>query len=215
MYTNRQPVRRHSRPVGQEAMFWRPTDRQAVRKIVLAAKRYELVSRRPGRRNGAIGSVAIEILDLLGNLVSFRSGRLDPSIATMQRLLKRSRDAVVTALKALRQHGFLDWLRRYVPTGNTGKGPQVQQTSNAYALRMPKAALRLLPGHGQPPPVPDDHSAILEACKAAIDEHRATLPLDQRTLFDVEDPDLAQSLVRLARGIMTERGSGQRSEPSV
>ena len=57
---------------------------------------------------------------------------------------KRSKDAVVRALAALRRHGFVDWLRRYIPTGNLGAGPQVQQTSNAYRLALPPAAERLL-----------------------------------------------------------------------
>ena len=129
--------------------------------------------------------------------------------------VRRSRAAVVEALKALRRHGFIDWLRRYIPTGNTGKGPQVQQTSNAYRLLMPARALRLLPGMGQPAPVPDDYSTILEARREALDEHRASLPLDQRTLFDVEDDELAQSLVRLARGVMQQREFTERTEPQA
>jgi hypothetical protein len=60
------------------------------------------------------------------------------------RKLRRSKDAVVRALQALRAHGFLDWLRRYVPTGQEGRGPQVKQTSNAYRLSMPARAMRLL-----------------------------------------------------------------------
>jgi len=39
-------------------------------------------------------------------------------------------DAICKALKLLQKHSFLDWLRRYVLTGNDGSGPQVQQTIN-------------------------------------------------------------------------------------
>ncbi len=95
--------------------------------------------------------MAIELLELFANLVNFRTGRLDPSIETLMRYLRRSRDAIVRALKALRQHGFLDWLRRYIPTGNQGRGPQVQQTSNAYRLSLPARALRLLGRMGMAP----------------------------------------------------------------
>jgi hypothetical protein len=62
--------------------------------------------------------------------------------------------------------------------------------------------LRLLSRQGQPAPVPDDHSLAQEAHRDAIDEHRATLALDQRVMFDVEDEGLAQSLMRWAKGVM-------------
>ena len=103
-------------------------------KIVLAARRFELVTRQPGARSGALGFVALEVLDFLANLVDWKTGRLDPSLDYIMGRLKRSRDAIVRALSALRAHGFLDWIRRYVPTGNEGRGPQVRQTSNAYRL---------------------------------------------------------------------------------
>ena len=60
----RTPVRRHSRAAGKcESVFWRRTDRQQVRQIVLAARRYELAGRQPGARNGPLGGVAIELLE--------------------------------------------------------------------------------------------------------------------------------------------------------
>ncbi|WP_307960296.1 hypothetical protein [Sinorhizobium medicae] len=78
----RTPVRRQSRAAGRcEGVFWRRTSRQEVRQIVLAARRYELTCREPGSRNGPLGGVAIEVLELFANLVNFRTGRLDPSIA--------------------------------------------------------------------------------------------------------------------------------------
>lgn len=206
------PVRKHSHLAGRcEAMFWKRTDRQEVRKIALAARRYELATRQPGARNGALGFVALEVLELFANLVSFKTGRLDPSIEYLMAKLKRSRDAIVRALKALRAHGFLDWLRRYVPTGNEGRGPKVQQTSNAYRLSLPARALRLLGRHGRPAPLPDDFSHARETAAAAIDAHRATLPMDELALFDVGDNPLGQSLARLARS-MKERESASRTE---
>ena len=46
------PVRRHSHTAGRcEGIFWRRTDRQEVRRAVLAAERYELATRQPGDRN--------------------------------------------------------------------------------------------------------------------------------------------------------------------
>lgn len=66
---DRAAVRRHSRAAGRcEGVFWRRTDRQEVRRIVMAARRYELATRQPGARNGALGSVALEIVELFANL---------------------------------------------------------------------------------------------------------------------------------------------------
>jgi len=207
-----QPVRRQSRAAGREGMFWQRTDRQTVSQIILAARKYELATRQPGARNGALGSVALEVLDYLTHLIDYRSGRLDPSLDYLMRKLKRSRDAITRALKALRTHGFLDWLRRYVPTGNEGRGPQVQQTSNAYRLSLPARALRLLGRYGQQPPAPDDFTHAREQQAAEIETHRASLPIDERTLFDfgADDP-LGQVLARLGRQVQ-ERESARQSE---
>lgn len=211
----RTPVRRHSHAAGREGTFWRATSRQNVRQIVLAARRYELATRQPGARNGALGHVALEVLDLLANLVSYKTGRLDPSIETLMRRLKRSRDAIVRALRVLRTNGFLDWIRRYVPTGNEGRGPQVQQTSNAYRLSMPERAKRLLRLWGFIPPAPDDFSHAQELRAAEIEAHRASLSELERTRFDVdEDSPLGAALLRLAqaRAVRKERESAGQSE---
>lgn len=208
----RTPVRKHSRAAGRcEGVFWRRTTRQEVRQIVLAARRYELAGKQPGSRNGPLGNVAIEVLELFANLVDFRTGRLDPAIETLMCKLRRSRDAIVRALKALRMHGFLDWLRRYVPTGNEGRGPQVQQTSNAYRLSLPARAKQFLGRFGMAPPPPDDHVQAEAERAAEMEAHRANLPMDELALFDVGDNPLGQALARLARS-MKQRESARRTE---
>lgn len=206
-----QPVRRHSRAVGREAGFWKKTSRPETRQIVLAARKYELATKQPGSRNGALGTVALEVIEYLAHLVDYRTGRLDPALETLMRRLKRSKDAIVRALKALRQHGFLDWIRRYVPTGSGGRGPQVQQTSNAYRMFLPKAAARLLGRYGQTPPLPDDFAHERQQRQAIIEEHRADLSMHDLALFDVGDNALGQALARLGKSL-EERESAKRSE---
>jgi DNA-binding transcriptional MocR family regulator len=178
----------------------------------MAARRYELATRQPGSRSGALGSIALEIVELFANLVDFRTGRLEPSLDTLMRMLRRSRDAISRALKALRSHGFIDWLRRYVPTGNEGRGPQVKQTSNAYRLSLPARALRLLGRYGQAAPEPEDFGQARQSRADEIEAHRRSIPLSERPLFDLEDGPLARALVRLGTSLEKQRESAKRPE---
>lgn len=201
----RVPVRRNSYRRGRcEAVFWKKTNWREVQRILLAAKRYERIERRPGNRNGPLGPVAIEVLEYLVNVVDFETGRLEPSIDTMAHRLKRSRDAVVRGLANLRRHGFLDWLRRYELTANEGRGPQVRQATNAYRLSLPERARRLLGWHSLPPPLPDDAEHAREVRAAELEKYRKSLPSEERVSFGVEDDRLAQALVRLGRNIKRE-----------
>ncbi len=203
-------VRRDSHERGRcERLFWKPTSRRDMRQIVVAAKRYELDQRKRGKRSGPLGSVAIKIVELFANLVDFRTGRLDPSIDTIVRRLKRSRDAVVRALKNLRLHGFLNWLRRYEPVPGEGRGPQVKQTSNAYRLSLPERA-RALSGHrADNPPVPEDQEHVASERAALMEAYRASLDIVQRALLNVGDNPLGQALARLG-GFIRERESAKR-----
>lgn len=206
------PVRRQSRRFGQcETPFWRRSERRIIRTILLAARRYDLVHKKPGARSGPLGHVGIEIIELFANLIDYKSGRLDPSIDYLMRKLRRSRDAIVRALKALRDHGFLDWLRRYAPTGNYGRGPQVKQISNAYRLSLPARAKVLLGRYGTTPPVPDDHAHAVSEKTALIEAHRNSLETGERTLFDFGNTPLGWSLARLGR-LIQQRESAKQTE---
>lgn len=206
-----QPVRRNSRMAGREGVFWRPVSRKEVSAIILAAEKFELSTKRAGRgkghHNGALGPVALEILRLFRNIVDFRTGRLDPSIEYLMDRLERSRGAIVRALTALRDHGFLDWLRRYVPTGEQGaRGPQVQQTSNAYRLSLPKRAAAAIARYLRGGLVPDDHSHRQEMQAAEIEAHKATLSLAELPLFEMDaDDPLAQALARLGAALAAKK----------
>lgn len=207
----RVPVRAHSYERGRcEGVFWRKTSQQEVRRILFAAKRYERIERRPGRRCGPLGSVAIEVLEYFANLVDFRTGRLEPSLDTLMRRLKRSRDAIVRALKNLRAHGFLDWLRRFTPTGNQGRGPQVRQASNAYRLSLPERAKQFLGRWDRPQPLPEDCEHALEVRKAELDQYRKSLSREDPALSGIEDDGLRQSLALLGKNV--KRESARRAE---
>jgi hypothetical protein len=206
------PVRRHSHFKGRaEGRVWRPTNRQETQKILLAAKRYELAERQRGKRSGPLGAVALEVLEYFVNLVDFRTGRLEPSLDTIMLKVRRSRDAVVRGLKALREHGFLDWLRRYEPTGHEGRGPQVRQVSNAYRLSLPQKALRLLERFGKAPPLPDDEIQARNDRAAALAAQRAGLSFEDRLTLDLGDTMLAKALSGLGQ-LVGKRESARQTE---
>ncbi|WP_027690559.1 hypothetical protein [Rhizobium leguminosarum] len=201
-----QPVRGESRLAGScEAGFWRPTTRKHTQQIVAAARRYDVTMRQRGARNGPLGHVAIEVLQLLANLVDFKTGRLEPSLKFIMQKLHRSKDAVHRALKALRAHGFLGWLRRYVPTGSEGKGPKVQQTSNAYYLCLPERARRLLEGWAAASPLPDDVAHARAAKAAEIAAYAKTLPLDEWALSMLGDTSEGRAFAKLAKAMTADK----------
>lgn len=211
------PIRRHSKPAGQcETTIWRRTDRADVRKIVLAAKRYEVANKPAGSRKGPLGAVALEVLELLANLVDYKTGRLEPSIDTIMRKVRRSRDAVVRALQALRQHGFVDWLRRFVPVEDAEgrKGPQVKQTSNAYRLSLPERAKALLGRYGTPAPLPEDREQADAERAAQLAEYAPAGVAAQLELLEAADGGnpVLRSLARLGRNLLKQRESVKRTE---
>ena len=210
------PVRRHSHIRGRsEGRIWRPTTRKDVQAILKAAEIYnEAGLHEKGERSGPLGSVALDVLRLFVNLIDFRTGRLEPSITTIMDRLGRSRDTIVRALKNLRAHGFIDWLRRYEPTGNEGRGPQVQQTSNAYRLSLPEKARQFLGRFGKAPPPPADHGQDQQAWSEAIDAYKTTLPLDERTQLDTGDSPLGKALVMLAKSVMKRESDNQTESQS-
>lgn len=205
----RQRVRGNSHQRGRcEGALWRRTDRREVQRTLLAAKRYDLAHRQPGRRKGPLGHVALEVLELLGNLVDFKTGRLEPSHDYLQAKLKRCRAAIVAALKALRAHGFLERLRRFEATGCEGKGPQIKQASNAYRMSLPTRAARMLRGS---PPLPDDEVQRLADFQGERDALEAAMSLEELGRFKVEDDALGRLLADLGRRVQ-ERESAERSE---
>ena len=210
------PVRRRSYFKGRsEGRIWQATTRKDVQAILKAAEIYnEAGLQEKGERSGPLGSVALDVLRLFVNLIDFRTGRLEPAITTIMDRLGRSRDAIVRALKNLRAHGFIDWLRRYEPTGNEGRGPQVQQASNAYRLSLPEKARQFLGRFGKAPPPPADHGQDQRTWAEAIDAYKKALPLDERTQMDVGDSPLGKALVGIAKGLMKRESDNQTESPT-
>ncbi|WP_030540537.1 hypothetical protein [Sphingobium sp. DC-2] len=137
-----QPVRRNSYDVGdRRAQVFRPigdgTKAGAGRwrnRYMQVAEEYDRQMKKKGERH-PIGANALRVLKTLLWLpgLDFKTGRLDPAIATVQELTGFARKTVVDALNRLKEHGFLNWVRRTEKTGSgPGEGPQVKQATNAY-----------------------------------------------------------------------------------
>src|SRR5690606_18490378 len=144
-----------------------------------------------GVRNGVLGHIGLAVLEVLyQRYLDYKTGRLDPAIATIAEAIGHSYAAVHAALRRLRAAGFLHWVRRSEPVEDAdGAGPQVKQVSNAYALLLPKAMEHAVAALMGKAPTPDDvdwareqrekeWKATLDAMSAS-DFHAATWNGDQ------------------------------------
>ncbi len=197
---SRNRVRRDSYPKGRcEARFWRPVSKRQMGPAMVAAEGYDRQHKEIGKRNGPLGHVGLEVLRALYRIVCHRSGRLEPSIDFLMGKLRRSRDAIVRALKALKVHGFLDWIRRTEPIPDAeGAGPRIRQISNAYRLCVPGFARAIVDRIVGPPPLPADVVQHVQERRNEQAELVAQLPLREAVAFGVANEALAAALARLA-----------------
>ena len=218
--TNRtgSPVRRRSYHEGhKEHLVWRPIGngtkkggRRFAGAFLRAAEKFDHDQKQPGRANGPLGHIALQILRVMLRVADYKTGRIDPSLDTLMRWTKRSRSAVVAALARLRQHGFLDWIRRTAPIENPDPfGPQVRQISNAYgidATRLPEQVQHVLSLMlGRKAPAPDDASWSREQDAAGVRQMIEALPLVEQPgeIASVMggDSQITDALTRLAKAI--------------
>ena len=203
------PVRGGSVCVGRyEKTFWRPIKKKDGFRILRTAQIYDRKTRSKGQRSGHLGHIALEILALMVHICDARTGRLEPSLNYIMGKIKRSKQAVVRALANLRRHGFIDWIRRYIPTEQDGPGPQIRQTSNAYKLMLPIEARHTAGHHAKPPPLPGDVITKQER-QRAIQDMLDMLSRDDRneiTINDIGDSDFAKALRLLAQNVSNHSG---------
>lgn len=106
---------------------------------------FEHATRLPGKRNGGVGHIGIEVYRFLLRRRCRKTGRLDYAHAYIAKAIRRSVSAVREALARLQAHGFLDWYRRTSPVDDPKPGGQVvEQISNAYLLLLPPDAAELV-----------------------------------------------------------------------
>lgn len=137
-----QKVLRHSRHAGErEERAWAQHNRFADSEHnarMRALEAFEHATRTPGRRNGGVGHIGLEVMRFLLRRRCRKTGRLDFAHGYIAKALRRSVSAVREALGRLKMHGFLDWYRRTEPVDDPEPGGQVvRQIPNAYLLQLP------------------------------------------------------------------------------
>jgi hypothetical protein len=121
-------------------------DRNFVARVWFVAKMIEQKSwncRAKGKHGGSIGAVGLEVLRTLLFVIKKTDGRLYPSLETMAKLSRKSKQAVVTAIKVLELMGFITVHRR-LKRIQTPYGLRVVQDSNAYEFHLPATGLGAL-----------------------------------------------------------------------
>lgn len=96
-----------------------------------------------GRARQRLRRVDLTVLKALLKRLDFATGKLFPCLDTIAGDAGCHRNAAIAALRRLKAHGFIAWVRRSIATGNQGQfAPQREQTSNAYFFehraRMPR-----------------------------------------------------------------------------
>lgn len=203
-----QPVRRNSYYRGErEGRIWQRlgSNSQEARKLIAvrlqAAEHYNEQHKQPGERQGPLGDIGIRLLRELYRIVDFKTGRLEPAIDTLCQRIRRSRATLVKYLGKLREHGFLDWVRRSEPTGNQGAGPQVRQITNAYGFGLPAAAADWVNrriGNGPPP---DCEVARRDSDSREVETMLRTASLVENARFHASGTGSDDVLARMAAKI--------------
>ncbi|MEV4935992.1 helix-turn-helix domain-containing protein [Sphingobium sp. LMA1-1-1.1] len=210
-----QPVRCNSYHAGErEGRFWRPVNPKDKWAHIRAAEAYDRQRKQAGKRNGPLGHIALELLRELYRIVDYKTGRLEPSIDYLMRQLRRSRAAIVQAMARLREHGFLEWIRRTEPTGNEGFGPQVRQITNAYRFCLPAAARRVVDRIVGKGPVPADAVHHCETAAREMEAMLASLPA-RRMHAMIDDETLAATLGRIGLLLESNASSPSSQNPGM
>lgn len=83
--------------------------------------------------DGRLRRIDVNVLRALLSFLDFATGKLYPRHDKIAERAGVHENSVIGALKRLKLHGLVDWVRRTTRTGNHGEfGPQLEQTSNAY-----------------------------------------------------------------------------------
>lgn len=101
---------------------------------------------------------AVRVYEEMATLSRLNLGKVYPSYEHLMGATGLGRSTIRRAIAVLEVTGFLIRQRRFTRVAGEGPGPRYQQTSNAYRLLVPKAALAYLPRWMRPAPLPVDET---------------------------------------------------------
>ena len=211
-----QPVRRGSHRAGRcEAMFWRPTSRQEIRRVLPGcaalrspgpqgrAQERPLGPRRP-RDPGAPGPPG-ELPDrTAGALGRVPHGEAAPLQERHLRRAARAQGARLPGLAAAATS----------PRAERAGGPSCARPATPTASPCQPGPCGSSAASCRRRPCPTTSSTPMSSRPARWTAHRASLPLDELPLFEVEDDRLGQLLASLGRSVQ-ERESASRQNPRL
>lgn len=198
-----QKVHAKSRKAGTcERELWAAFNPKERNARMRAAEEYDRKHKEPGKRNGPLGHIGLDVLRELMRIIDFKTGRLEPSIEYLADRLRRSKSAIHDALVRLREAGFLKWERRFEPLENPDPfGPQVRQISNAYALELPKFAADIVRRMLGKAPMPADEVTRRQEEEERTAAMLATLSSEDLARFRAGDTTLGNALAQLGRAL--------------
>lgn len=146
-----QPVRRDSFDVNDKrAQVFRPIDGGIafVDAYLKVLEEWADMVKQKGEAHRLTANCHRVLAAILKRCTDFKTGICEPSLDTIMKHTRFARATVVSALKRLWSAGFIDWIRRTIPTDNAGgEGPQIRQASNAYFFdmsRLPERCMKRL-----------------------------------------------------------------------
>jgi hypothetical protein len=189
----------------QTEIAWKPIPTKTRNDLWYKARKWDQKTRSAGKHGGVIGRSALAVLhSLLFDFLNTKTGRLDPTIATIARAASMCERSVVTALQRLRNLRILNWQRRCEKSHDADGKFMLRQRSNAYAARTWKDWLGW---RDDSPPLPDAIALGLEPRRPdpldlAVAGIKAgdRIALRQALTLDPDDP-LARALAGLGKAM--------------
>lgn len=188
-----------------KAIRWIGVGKKTASKIWHQARLWDRQTRERGKHGGAIGRSALSVLyALLWDCLSWKNGRLDPSLDRISELASLGRTATIDALKRLKRLKIIDWVRRCESYTDDAGHHRLRQLTNAYGVAGPSQWPRPKPPeppapHPQELGYPERQPEVLEAAIANL-----TSPSGAMTygiLMSDQNDRLAVALAQFGRAL--------------
>ncbi len=180
-----------------------PISKKQAAKLWPKARTWDQKTHTAGKHGGIIGRTGLAVLyTLIFDFLNWKSGRLDPALATIARKSGVSERTVSKVLKHLKTLGVLNWVRRCETAYTTAGQFILRQRSNAYAIITSSSWIGYRETEPPPPDpatcgMPDPYPTPLE--RVAKDGLSAKPETAYSDLMSDQSDRLAVALAQLGR----------------